>query len=208
MRRYIPVVLVASLARLSICALKTPAFQNPLSPEAISDAYAIATGDAAKRTAVFAEYTHQFGIPNEGPQIASIELETPFACVVDQIARNSANFHEPDAQEEFVGRPGEFKVQTVVLLTATWPSAKNGVPIGGGYLKNIDVHLKQGDVEVSPRSVIRTPIYREHATTGYVGVIVTASYEADKIKSGPITVTVTAPDNARMESEFDLDTLR
>jgi len=43
--------------------------------------------------------------PTAGPFVATIQFETPFIAVAHQIAQRAANYHAPNAEEHFLGKP-------------------------------------------------------------------------------------------------------
>jgi hypothetical protein len=183
------------------------AFDSPLSSESIRDAYFLATGDANKRSAFFETYTHRPSAPLAGPDISSIQIQTPFACVVDDIAQHSLNYRAPDAQQDFLGKPSDFRVRVVIDFTQTYPPNNTTAMQLGDFWNNFEVHLIQG-AEIPTRSVKGTPILSDQTASGYIGAIIVADYDAAKIQSGPATVVVTGPDGAKVESAFDLGSLR
>ena len=199
---------VATSALLAASALATAvlAFSNPLSPEDVREAYFLATGDATKREDFFAKYTHVLPVPQTGPNIQSIEVETPFACVVNDIVLTKINYHEPDAQEDYFGKPGQFRIRVQIYFTPTWPTAAPSQL--GRFWDDFHIHLKQGN-EIASRSEIGTPIYSDQTLSGYTGATVEADYNVNRIKTGPVTVQVTGPEGVvRAETSFDLDGLR
>jgi hypothetical protein len=197
-----------TLLALSLIATAAVAFDSPLSSEAIRDAYFLATGDPQKRTDFFSQYTQHPAVPDEGPSISSIQIQTPFASVVQDIASNALNYREPDVQEDFFGKPADFRVRVNVAFTATYPPSTTSAMELGDFWNDFTIHLMQSGTEISSRSVKGLPIYSDNTISGYIGAIVVADYDARKIGSGPITVVVTGPDDARVESDFDLDSLR
>jgi hypothetical protein len=70
------------------------------------------------------------------------------------------------------------------------------------------VHLSQGDEKIRSLSQTGQPIASDQTPSGYIGATVVASYDPNKIHSGPTTVVVTGPDDAKAEASFDLSTLR
>ena len=81
-------------------------FDYPLSSEAIREAYFLGSGNPDKRAEFFAPYTHHLPVPKSGPNVASIGVETPFACVVDAVAHAPLGYHAPDAEHDFLGQAG------------------------------------------------------------------------------------------------------
>lgn len=197
-------VTAACLALLATAAL---AFDNPLSSSAIRDAYFLATGNLDKRAEFFDKYTYHPPTPKSGPAISSIQVQTPFAAVVQDIADRSLNVRAPDAVKEYYGKPARFRVRVVIDFTATYPPSASTSMQLGSFWNKFHVHLKQGE-EIPSRSVQGKPISSTQTPSGYIGAIVVANYDPGKIESGPATVIVTGPDDARVETTFDLSALR
>jgi hypothetical protein len=142
-----------------------------------------------------------------GPDISSIQLQTPFASIVDDIAQHALNYREPDVQQDFFGKPADFRVRVVIDFTQTYPPPDATSMQLNDFWNNFQVQLMQAG-EVPARSVRGTPILSDQTMSGYIGAIIVADYDADKIQSGPATVVVTGPDGTNVESDFDLGTLR
>ncbi|HEY6467447.1 MAG TPA: hypothetical protein VIY69_15715, partial [Candidatus Acidoferrales bacterium] len=183
------------------------AFDNPLSADAVREAYFIATGDTGKRAAFFDRYTRHPPTPKSGPAISSIEIETPFAAVAQDIADNSLNIRAPDAVKRFYGKPAHFRVRVEIAFTQTYPPSASTSMQLGSFWDKFHVRLNQGD-EIASISQTGRPIASDQTPSGYIGAIVVASYDPNKIHSGPATVVVTGPDDARAEASFDLNALR
>ncbi|HTZ74741.1 MAG TPA: hypothetical protein VMB47_12530 [Candidatus Aquilonibacter sp.] len=183
------------------------AFENSLTADAIRNAYFIATGSPAKRTDFFSTYVHHLTAPDVGPNISSVELETPFANVVQQISDHSLNMRAPDAVQDFYGKPVAFQVRVVVDFTPTYPAPATTAMQLGDFWNDFEIHLTQGS-EISPIGVHGTPILSDLTMSGYIGAVVVADYNPAEIQSGPATVVVTGPDGARAETSFDLSDLR
>lgn len=204
--RFVSALLLASLW-LTIVAAVALAFDNPLSADAVREAYFIATGDPGKRTAFFDKYTHHPPASKVGPHISSIEIETPFAAVVQDISDRSLNIRAPDAAKEFYGKPAQFRVRVVIDFTPTYPPSASTSMQLGSFWDKFHVHLRQ-EKEIPMLSQTGKPILSDQTPSGYTGAIVVASYDPNKIQPGPADVVVTGPDYTTTISSFDLNTLR
>jgi len=204
--RFLSLFLIASFVLAGLAGVAF-AFENSLTEDAIRNAYFIATGSPAARTDFFNSYIHHLGVPDVGPNISSVEIETPFANVVQQISDHSLNMRAPDAVANFYDKPVAFRVRVVVNFTPTYPAATTTSMQLGDFWNDFDIHLVQGS-EVSPIGVHGTPILSDLTISGYIGAVVVADYNPQDIQSGPATVVVTGPDGARAETSFDLSDLR
>lgn len=205
--RFVSALLLTSLF-LSLVATAVLAFDNPLSADAVREAYFIATGDPGKRTAFFEKYTHHLPTPKTGPAISSIQIETPFAAVVQDISDHSLNVRAPDAVKQFYGKPSHFRVRVSIAFTQSYPPSASTSMQLGSFWNDFHIHLSQGGEKISSLSHNGKPIYGDQTPSGYIGATLVASYDPNKIHSGPATVVVTGPDDARVEASFDLNALR
>jgi hypothetical protein len=185
------------------------AYNYPLSSEAIREAYFLAKENPDKRQAFFEAYRHNLPVPKTGADVALIEVETPFACLVEAIARTPMTYHAPDAQQDYLGKLGQFRVHAEIYFTATYPKATDTAASLGEFWRDFQVHLKQ-DAEIQPLSVHGKPIHNHHTIGGgYVGAIIDGDYDVAKIDSGaPTTIEVDTPDGQQVETTFLLNTLR
>lgn len=183
------------------------AFDNPLSADAIREAYFIATGSPGKRNDFFARYTHHPPAPKTGPAVSTIQIQTPFAAVVQDISDHSVNIHAPDAVQQYYGKAAHFRVVVTVAFTATYPPSASSSMQLGDFWDKFHIHLRQAK-QIAALSVQGKPIMSTQTRSGYIGATIVANYNPDKIQSGPATVIVTGPDDARTEASFDLSALR
>lgn len=81
---------------LLVFALAFPAsaFQYPLSPEAIREAYFLGSRNDEQSARVFEGYVHTFPKPENGPHIAWIGIETPYVFVATEMAKSLTTVHK------------------------------------------------------------------------------------------------------------------
>jgi hypothetical protein len=200
--RYSILFLALALVQLAL------GFDYPLSPEAIREAYFLGNGNPEKRAEFFAKYTHHLPMPKDGPNIASIEVDTPFACVVDAVAHKLLGYHAPDAEHDFLGKPGCFRVRVEIYFTPTYPDPTATAPVLGDFWRDFKVHLKQ-DTDIAPRSAQGQPIYSDQTISGYRGADLLLDYDVKKINQAtPVTIEVIVPGGHEAETTFDLGSLR
>lgn len=192
-------------------ALPALAYEYPLSPEAVREAYMLGKGDGAKRDKFFAKYTQHPPLPKTGAYVQMIQLETPFAVVVEHTAQQ-LNYYAPDAAEEFVGKPAVFRLHVEIDLTDSYgpllPSISSGARLrSGDFWRDFKIQLLQGK-EIHPRTIHGRPIYLEGYGSSLRGAEVDLEFDAAKIKSDDATVEVITPDGQDLKADFDLGTLR
>jgi len=184
------------------------AYDYPLSPEAIREAYFLGKASPEKRQAFFEPYRQNLPVPKTGANVALIEVETPFACVVDAISHAPASYHAPDAEQDYLGKPAEFRVQVEVYFTETYPKPTDTAATLGDFWRDFQVHMKQKG-EVPSRSVHGQPIYSDDTISGYIGAMIDVSYDVEKVDSGALTtIEVDTPDGQQVETDFSFNNLR
>lgn len=209
MRRTVTVAVSAWL----IVATTQPllAFNYPLSSEEIRDAYFLSRGDSDKRAAFFEKYRHSLPVASEnGPEVSMIEIETPFAYLVNELAAGSPNDHSEEAEQKYLGKPGHFQVRVDINLSVMNAGPGFGTSQFFDALQNFKVHLKQR-TEIEPLSIHNEPIYdySDNGPVGIVGVIIEADYDVAKIDGGALaTIDVDTPDGQEVETTFALNNLR
>jgi len=199
-------LLMALLALISM----PPAFayEYPLSSEAIREAYFLAKASPERARAFFAKYKHNMPLPTTGANVSLIGVQTPFACIVDDITRGPMNYTAQDAEQDYLGKPGEFRVHVEIYFTATYPRATDTAIALGEFWRDFKVHLKQSK-EVSPRAVHGQPIYSDETISGYIGATIDVDYDVKEIDPGAITtIEVDTPDEQKVETDFALNNLR
>jgi hypothetical protein len=188
-------------------------YENPLSPEAISDAYSVGRGRDKRAAEVMGQYTHRFPVPPRGPHIAEIQLETPYAQIVER-AWQAPNYSSQDAMQEFLGKPGVFRLRVWIYLTPSYTAivgSKDGRVIlrADDFWRDFQVRFQQGS-EVRANLVRGEAIYASLARAGsrLEGADVEADYSAEQIDSKPVQIEVITPDGNKVETTFDLSRLR
>lgn len=183
-------------------------YDCPLSPEAIREAYFLAKANPDKRQKFFEPYRHTPPLPESGPNVALIEVETPFACLVDAIAQTPLSYHAQDAEKDYLGKPGQFRVHVEIFFTATYPKATDTAFTLGNFWQDFKVRLRQ-DAEIPSRSIHGQPIYDDDTLSGYSGATIDVDYDVAKIDNAGIsTVEVDTPDGQQVETTFSLNSLR
>jgi hypothetical protein len=184
------------------------AFDYPLSSEAIREAYFLGKENPDRRQSFFQPYRHSMPTPKTGADVGLIEVETPFACVVDSMAQAPSTYHAPDAVQDYLGKPGQFRVHVEIYFTDTYPKPTDTAATLGNFWEDFHVHLKQG-AEIKPRAVHGEPIYNDQTISGYIGANIDLDYDVKKIDSGGLTtIDVETPDGQDVQTTFSLNNLR
>ena len=204
-------VFVLLSAIIVAIALPALAYDYPLSPEAVREAYMLGKSESAKRDTFFAKYTQHLPLPKTGAYVQMIQLETPFAVVVEHTAQK-LNYYAPDAAEEFAGKPAVFRLHVEIDLTDSYgpllPSMSSGARLrSGDFWRDFKIRLVQGK-EIRPRTIHGTTDLSRGIRFFARGAEVDLEYDAAKIKSDDATVEVITPDGQDVKADFDLGTLR
>ena len=190
------------------------AFQYPLSPEAIREAYFLGSRNDEQSAEVFEKYVHSLPKPENGPHIAWIGIETPYIFVASEMAK-SPNDHAQEAEQRFLAKRQIFRVRVEIDFTTTYPNptvpshSGLGVFLVPDFWKDFKIKLIQ-DHEIPSQAVLGGPIYSYYTAdvTGIVGAEVELDYNPEQIDSGPIDVEVVTPDGQDVKTTFDLSTLK
>jgi hypothetical protein len=201
--------LVLSVALAGIFAARPSlAFEYPLSPEAIREAYFLGKQSSERRQAFLEQYKHSLPLPETGPQVGLIEVETPFVFIAEKVSAAGTNYHAQEAEQEFLGKPGHFRVHLEIYFTATYPGANDTAESLGKFWQDFTVHLKQ-KAEIPPLKVSGEPIYSDQTISGYMGARIDVDYNVKKIDPGTLTtIEVDTPDGQQVETTFDLSQLK
>ncbi len=181
------------------------AYNSPLSPEAIREAYFLGKEDANKRADFISKYTLQLPAPKKGVDVGAIEFETPFVMIANRVARSVSNYFAPDAEQDYLGRPEICRVRVFIYFSYD----NLGVIYGTGPQIDFAVKLRQRDKEILSQAHALVPIVWDGPGSGAAGMELDLDYDADKIdSSAPADVEVLTPDGQEIHATFDLDSLR
>jgi len=206
---------LAVLAVSVIVAIAVPvfaAFTSPLNTTEIRDAYFIGNRRDNQTKDFLAQYAHEFPNPDTDSYIYCIGIDTPFTQVVKH-SEGALNYHAPDAVEEFEGKSMPFIVTVQINLNANYPTVTGDAPalaqLVPDFWNDYKVHLAQGK-EIAPTTVRGGPIYAYgwEFTPLVTGALIQAVYDPAKLTADPITIDVLSPDGQKVETSFDLATLR
>ena len=189
------------------------AYEYPLSSEAIREAYFLGKNTDGRGAETLAQYTHALPMPLAGPDIPSIQIETPFTAVAMRAAQ-TPGYHAQEAEQEFTGKPGVFRVRVEIRFTPTYPNptepSQSGIDVFWvpDFWKDFKIKLMQGR-EIAAQSVRAGPVYSYYAAdvTGIIGAEIEMDYSPEEIGAAPVEVKVIAPNGQAVQTSFDLSTL-
>jgi hypothetical protein len=93
------------------------AFDTPLSPEAVRDAYFLGQHNDQSTLSFFSQYVRTLPAPDKGPYIAEVEVYTPYAQVVEASRRRTGNYSAQQAELDY--RPHHDKLYVRIRIDFT-----------------------------------------------------------------------------------------
>jgi hypothetical protein len=201
---------------LLVCAVALPAlaFDYPMSSSSIRDAYMLGKRKDFRTAEFFAQYIHYFPMPEIGPHVATISVETPYAQVVE-LGQDALNPDAQRAEQELADKPFPFVVRVGIDMTDTYPgpppwnARAPGVPMPD-FKRDFEIQLVQGK-KIPSKSVQVYLLYSDAVANIYQisGAILELQYDTDKLDPyDDVTIKVHTPDDQSLESTFDLGHLR
>lgn len=180
------------------------AYEYPLSPAVIRDAYFRGSSPKGREADFYSQYIHDLPIPRTAPPVSYVSLDTPYLQIAER-SRDTANYDAQDAVREFLNKPMRLRVFTEVYYK---PKQRDS---SDEESHDIKVRLVQHDREVGTEVTDRWDLntFRDAATSEEsVGQHVELTCSADKVDSSPLTVEVDTPDGQHAETTFDLDEIK
>ena len=208
-------LLLSLLLLVVIAGIALPvfaAFTNSLSTTAIRDAYFIGNRRDSQTADFLSQYVHQFPNLNTDAYIYMIGIDTPFTQVVKH-SEAAFNYHAPDAVEEFEAKPLKFMVNVEIAFNSNYPAVTGDAPalaqLVPDFWNDYKVRLIQGE-EVKPVGFRGAPMYAYgwEFTPLVTGARIQAVFDPTKLTADPITIEVISPDGQKVETIFNLASLR
>jgi len=179
-------------------ALPATAYEFPLSPTAIRQAYFLGIRQPSLGATFLPEYSHKVPSLKAGAFTSEVRIETPFTDVAVYSSR-AIGCSAQDAVKDFFGKPAEFRMYLdICYMTNAPPNA-------------VRIQVIQNRKEIPPQSEDRSAYYPatdEYTFMPSIGEQIQLRFKADKMDSSPLTIRIDTPDGQHAEMEFDLQTLR
>jgi hypothetical protein len=204
------------------------AYQVPLTPAALHEAYILGQRNDPATASFLSPYLKQITEGSHSPRVAEIEILTPFAQVVDLSRRStSGGYTEEDAAREYHQHSDTVVVRVLLMLPAAYPKpepAPNQPPAASqqatpsntalrpeNFWQNFRFETKQHDKTIATRFIRNKPIYSaptKDTPAVLDGATVWLEYDAKDVASDETVVEVTTPDSKKTSVTFDLKKLR
>jgi len=179
------------------------AYEYPLSPSVIREAYFLGSGPKGASTGFYSKYIHNLAIPATAPPASYVSIETPYLQIAEH-SRNTPNYDAQDAVKEFQNKPMTFRIFAEVYYK---PRDSDGGSGRHDIRIRLVQHAREIDTEVADRWDLNT--FRDAATSAKsVGQHVELECRAEKIDSSDLTVDVDTPDGQHAETTFDLSEIK
>jgi hypothetical protein len=203
------------------------AYEVPLSPAALHEAYILGQRNDQTTASFRNPYSKQITEESKAPHIAEIQILTPFAQVVDLSRQFTSGYSEEQAAREYHQRGNTVVVRILLMLPAAYPKpepAPNETPAPPqqspppntalqpeNFWQNFRFDTKQHGKTVATRSIHNKPIYStptKDTPAVLDGATVWLEYDAKDMASEETVVEVTTPDSKTINATFDLKKLR
>jgi hypothetical protein len=203
------------------------AYEVPLSPAALHEAYILGQRNDQTTASFRNPYSKQITEESKAPHIAEIQILTPFAQVVDLSRQFTSGYSEEQAAREYHQRGDTVVVRILLMLPAAYPKPEptpNETPAPPqqspppntalqpeNFWQNFRFDTKQHGKTIATRSIHNKPIYStptKDTPAVLDGATVWLEYDAKDMASEETVVEVTTPDSKTINATFDLKKLR
>ncbi|MGH9718018.1 MAG: hypothetical protein ACRD4R_15005 [Candidatus Acidiferrales bacterium] len=196
---------VAVLVLLAISAASVAAYQQPLSPESVREAYFLGR-QTEQADAFLRRYTQApLILLDQKIDVTRIELLTPYAQIVRASRVDMANQNAVDVDQEYPAR-------SLPLLLRVWfyPPASYAGPFDG-----FDALVRKSTVAVSqlhvlaPQQSTLTTLYSSSKDGHWPnGLELDLTFDAKQFRASPVQIVISAPNGQHAEAAFNLSTLK
>lgn len=223
-KRHISISYIGFLAA-TICLLgfEVRAYEVPLSPQSIHEAYVLGQRNDRATSDFVAPYVKQISATGaDGPRRADIEILTPYSQIVDESRRNSPGYSEEQAIKNYNQRGNTVMVGVVLIFTSAYPKPHENstaattpckVPAlqPESFWQNFHFVVKQKGKILPLRSTRHEPVYSSQAgneASVLDGAKVVLELAAGDVAPEMTTVEITTPACKLITATFDLKALR
>jgi hypothetical protein len=191
------------------------AFDWPLSPEAVREAYFFGrSSDRAMVAEFLGQYERVFRDRDRDSFVRSIELHTPYQSVVQRSSETVSIYSAQQAQIDYASRFEIVRVRVFVYLTSGGPTASDIYSDSRGQIRDrrenfwreFQFRITQEHM-IEPRKILGKPIYGRRGQ-GLSGAEVDLELDAGEITPGEMDIQVISPDHRMVTTHFDLARLK
>jgi hypothetical protein len=147
------------LAAAALLAPASSAFDAPLSPEAVRDAYFLGQHNDQSTLSFFSQYVRSLPAPDKGPYIAEVEFYTPYTQIVEASRRRTGSYSAQQAELDYRRHHDKLYVRVRIDFTDTYGIELYRSAKGDKQLSGRDEPLPDfyRDFRVASRSVPDPP---------------------------------------------------
>ncbi len=193
----LPRLLAAALALL--VASPAGAYDFPLSPEAIRDAYFLGKQQTGLGTDFLAKYSLSIPELKVDPYTSRVRIETPFFQVAEQVAL-TLNSSAQDAVTDFYGKPAVLRIYLEICYKADAPLPSS-----------IKIRVIQKNKPIAALSEKRSAFFPPsdvYTRVVNLGEKVVLEFDPGKFDSSPLIIQIDTPDGQHGECAFEMQTIR
>ena len=203
----------------------SPAYEAPLTPAALHEAYVLGQRNDQATAAFLVPYVKQITEDIRSPHIAEVQILTPFAQVVDLSGRFTSRYSQDQAARDYHQRGDTVVVRIVLMLPAAYPKPPSTPPEAPAspappansalqpenFWQNFRFETKQQGKTIKTRFIRNKPIYSTATKDNPAvldGATIWLEYDAKDVASAETQVEVTTPESKMIAATFDLNKLR
>jgi hypothetical protein len=195
--RACPRIVACALALL--LAFPARGYDSALSPGAIRDAYFLGSRLGGVSSDLLKNYTWSIVELHERTCISKARIETPFLQVAEY-SGSALNYSSQDAVKDFYERPMVLRIFLDICYMRQAPQPNS-----------VNIRFIQKKKEIFPsadtREFYAEPI-NEYSNLPSNGERATIEFNPAKLDSSTLTVQINTPNGQRVETEFDLSSIR
>ena len=113
-----------ALARPLFLFATAVAYEVPLDPHSVRDAYFLGQRNDEKTARFLDAYVKHLPPPEKGPDISEIQLLTPYAQVVELSRQKTVGYSAQQAEQDYRERGDRIRVRVRIEFTATYGLAE------------------------------------------------------------------------------------
>ena len=210
------------LAAALLLSSSSFAFDNPLSDQAVREAYFLGQRRDESFASFMDKYTKHLAPPKTGPHIASITFFTPFALAAQRSSQHSSGYSAQQAALDHRGQTESVKIVVQIFLTDSYPAyiprptgSRSGSPTGYvlrpfDFWKDFNVQAFSEDHELRPFTSSGEPNYlcSEDGGCTLRGATIQVEFLAESFASDSATIQVIPPEGDPVSLGFNLTRLR
>jgi hypothetical protein len=114
---------MTSLSALAVSLLLIPlafAFDTPLSPEAVREAYFLGQHNDQSTLSFFSQYVKTLPAPDKGAYISEVEIYTPYAQIIEASRRRTGSYSAQQAELDYRHHHDRLYVRIRINFTDTY----------------------------------------------------------------------------------------